>query len=64
MLEPNSLVRRLAASEPRDLRMTLDEESVLEVFPDKSAARREQWRFIGGLGGHLVVGGDGLEYLP
>ncbi len=58
------LVAAVAATDVGDLRITFDDGCVLDVFPDMAAARREHWRFMDQQGGHMVVGGEGLEYQP
>ena len=59
-----SIVTGVTAQEIGDLRITLDDGCVLEVFSHAAAASREHWRFMDMLGGHLVVLGHGSYYLP
>jgi hypothetical protein len=58
-------VIEIATTQVGDLRIHLDRDTVLEVFPDTSASGREYWRLIDTLERwHLVVGRDGAQFLP
>ncbi len=47
------------------LRLTLDQDCALELFPDGSAqADTEYWRLLDVVGEHIVVGGMGVKRLP
>jgi hypothetical protein len=49
-----------------DVRMTFDDDCVLELFPDASAGEDdpEHWRLLLPDDDHLVMSGQGLERLP
>jgi excisionase family DNA binding protein len=66
------LVVEVTATEFGDVRLVLDDRSVLEIFPDSVASDDEYWRLLlrpsGGdhfvSGDHFVMSGEGLEHLP
>lgn len=58
------LVTAIAASQLGDLSVTLDDDCMLEVFPDSAGPGREHWRLLDLLGGHLVISTAGFEYRP
>jgi hypothetical protein len=67
------IVIAIEATDIGDLRVALDGDCVLEVFPAMSSSAAaftnkysigEHWRFIDLLGGDVVIGRDGLDVRP